>query len=324
MTVRVAVLDDWQGVARTSADWSALTARAEVVFFEDALPDEDAAAARLKDFDVVMSMRERTPFPASLIARLPKLRMLSVTGARNKSVDLEALAARGILATRTEAGEDGSATAELALLLMLEGSRRVAAGDASIRAGHFQEGIAPGFVLRGKTLGLVGLGRLGSLVAGYARALGMTVLAWSPNLTPERAGAGGARFAAKDELLAQADVVSLHMVLAPSTQGIIGAREIGLLKPGAVLVNSSRGPLIDEAALLAALRAGRIVAALDVYDREPLPPDHPLRHAPNTVLSPHLGYCVRENFTVFYRQSIENVIAFLDGAPPIRLLTDGA
>lgn len=324
MTVRVAVLDDWQGVARTSADWSALTARAEVVFFEGALPDEDAAAARLKDFDIVMSMRERTPFPASLIARLPKLQMLSFTGARNKSVDLEALAARGILATRTESGEDGSATAELALLLMLEGSRRVAAGDASIRAGRFQEGIAPGFALRGKTLGLVGLGRLGSLVAGYARALGMTVLAWSPNLTSERASAGGARFAAKDELLAQADVVSLHMVLAPSTRGIIGAREIGLLKLGAVIVNTSRGPLIDEAALLAALQAGRIVAALDVYDREPLPPNHPLRHAPNTVLSPHLGYCVRENFIVFYRQSIENVIAFLDGAPPIRLLTDGA
>ncbi|TCR66128.1 D-2-hydroxyacid dehydrogenase family protein [Bosea sp. BK604] len=323
MTIKVAVLDDWQGVARTSADWTALTARAEVRFFEDALPDEDAAAARLKDFDVVMSMRERTPFPASLIARLPKLRLLSVTGARNKSVDLKALAERGIAATRTEAGEDGSATAELALLLMLEGSRRVAAGDANIRAGRFQDGIAPGFTLRGKTLGLIGLGRLGSLMASYATVLGMTVLAWSPNLTPERAEAGGAQYAAKDDLLNRADVVSLHMVLAPATRGIIGAREIGLLKQGAVIVNSSRGPLIEEAALLAALDTGRIVAALDVYDREPLPADHPLRRAPNTVLSPHLGYCVQENFAVFYRQSIENVLAFLDGKT-IRPLTDGA
>lgn len=323
MTIKIAVLDDWQGVAKTSADWSALTARAEVSFFEDALPDEDAAAARLADFDVVMSMRERTPFPASLIARLPKLRLLSVTGARNKSVDLGALAERGIAATRTEAGEDGSATAELALLLMLEGSRRVAAGDANIRAGRFQDGIAPGFTLRGKTLGLIGLGRLGSLMASYATVLGMKVLAWSPNLTPERAQAGGAHYAAKDELLAQADVVSLHMVLASATRGIIGAHEIGLLKQGAVIVNTSRGPLIDAAALLAALQASRIVAALDVYDREPLPPDHPLRSAPNTVLSPHLGYCVRENFDVFYRQSIENVLAFLDGKT-IRPLTDGA
>ncbi|RDJ21710.1 D-2-hydroxyacid dehydrogenase family protein [Bosea caraganae] len=323
MTIKIAVLDDWQGVARTSADWTALAARAEISFFEDALPDEDAAAARLADFDVVMSMRERTPFPASLIARLPKLRLLSVTGARNKSVDLKALAERGIVATRTEAGEDGSATAELALLLMLEGSRRVAAGDANIRAGRFQDGIAPGFTLSGKTLGLIGLGRLGSLMARYAKALGMSVLAWSPNLTPERAEAGGADYAAKDDLLAKADVISLHMVLAPATRGIIGARDIALLKPGAVIVNSSRGPLIDEAALLAALHAGKVVAALDVYDREPLPVDHPLRSMPNTVLSPHLGYCVQENFAVFYRQSIENVLAFLDGKT-LRPLTDGA
>ena len=323
MTIRIAVLDDWQGVARASADWSALEARAEISFFEDAVPDEDAAAARLADFDIVMSMRERTPFPASLIARLPKLRMLSVTGARNKSVDLGALAERGIVVTGTESGEDGSATAELALLLMLEGARRVAAGDAAIRAGGFQSGIAPGFVLRGRTLGLVGLGRLGSLMAGYGKALGMSVLAWSPNLTPERASAGGATFAQKDELLGRADVISLHMVLAPATRGILGAREIGLMKPGAILVNTSRGPLVDEAAMLAALQAGRIVAALDVYDREPLPAEHPLRSAPNTILSPHLGYCVRENFAVFYRQSIENVLAFLDGAPT-RLLTDGA
>ncbi|MFC7398136.1 D-2-hydroxyacid dehydrogenase family protein [Chelatococcus sp. GCM10030263] len=324
MRMKIAVLDDWQGVAKTSADWSGLSARAEIRFFEDAVADEDAAEARLEDFDVIMSMRERTPFPASLIARLPKLKMLSVTGARNKSVDLKALAARGIVVTRTEAGEDGSATAELALALMLAAARRIAAGDASIRAGRFQEGIAPGFTLRGRTLGLVGLGRLGSFMASYGRALGMSVLAWSPNLTPERAEAGGAQWAAKDDLLARADVVSLHMVLAPTTIGIIGARELGLMRPGTIIVNTSRGPLIEETALLDALNAGRIIAALDVYNREPLPADHPLRRAPNTVLSPHLGYCVQENFAVFYRQSVENVLAFLDGKPPLRPLTDGA
>jgi phosphoglycerate dehydrogenase-like enzyme len=321
MTIRIAVLDDWQGVARSSADWDELSRRAEIAFFGDALADEDAAAERLKDFDIIMTMRERTPFPASLIARLPRLRLLNVTGTRNRSVDLKAMTERGIVVTYTEAGEDGSAPAELALLLMLEGARRVAAGDAAMRRGGFQEAVPPGFVLRGKTLGLIGLGRLGTKMAGYGQALGMKVLAWSANLTPERAAAAGAAYTQKDELLRQADVVSLHLVLAPSTRGIIGARDLALMRPGSLLINTSRGPLVDEAALIEALREGRIFAALDVYDREPLPADHPLRSVPNTVLSPHLGYCVRENYEVFYRQSIENVLAFLDGAP-IRLLTE--
>ena len=320
MRPRIAVTDDWQGIARSSADWTALDARAEINVFRDAFPDEDAAATSLAPFDIIMSMRERTPFPASLIARLPRLRMLSVTGPRNRSVDRAALAARGIVVTRTDAGEDGSATAELALALTLAAARKVAAGDAAIRTGGFQGSVAPGFTLRGRTLGLIGLGRLGSLMAGYGQALGMRVLAWSPNLTPARAAAAGATWASKDDLLGTADVVSLHLVLAPGTEGMIGARELGLMRPGAILVNTSRGPLVEESALLAALAAGRIVAALDVYDREPLPADHALRRVPNTVLTPHLGYCVRENFEVFYRQSIENVLAFLDGAP-IRPLT---
>jgi phosphoglycerate dehydrogenase-like enzyme len=313
MTPSVAIIDDWQGVARQSADWTSLEARAALTFFTEAFATEDEAAARLAPFDIIMSMRERTPFSASLIARLPRLRMLSVTGPRNRSVDLAGLAARGIAVTRTEAGEDGSATAELALALMLAAARHLASGDAAIRAGRFQAGIPPGFVLRGRTLGLIGLGRLGSLMAGYGRALGMRVLAWSPNLTPDRAEAAGAAFMGKDDLFAAADVVSVHMVLAPSTVGLIGAHELGLMRPGAILVNTSRGPLVDLAALLEALSARRIVAAFDVFDREPLPADHPLRTAPNTVLTPHLGYCVRENFEVFYRQSIENVLAFLDG-----------
>ncbi|MBB3458703.1 phosphoglycerate dehydrogenase-like enzyme [Rhizobium sp. BK313] len=316
---KIAVLDDWQGVARASADWSLLSARADVTFFEDALSDEEAIVRRLRDFDIVMTMRERTPFPANLIERLPNLQMLSVTGMRNRSVDLHALEARGVTVTCTQAGESGEATAELALALMLAAARRLPAGDAAIRAGGFQGGVAPGFTLHGKTLGLIGLGRLGSLVGSYGKALGMRVLAWSPNLTMERAVASGVEYSAKSELLTEADLISIHMVLAPETIGIIGERDLSLMKPGAVVVNTSRGPLIDEPALLAALAADKITAALDVFSQEPLPEDHPLRRSRNAILSPHLGYCVRENFEVFYRQSIENVLAFLDGTP-IRLL----
>jgi phosphoglycerate dehydrogenase-like enzyme len=316
---KVAVLDDWMNLARQSADWSPLEARAEVTVFQDTLHDEDALAARLADFDILLTMRERTRFPASLIAKLPKLRMLSITGARNNSVDVGALLARGVTVCRTESAEGGEATAELALTLMLSAARRVPAGDASVRAGTFQAGIPPGVTLAGKTLGLVGLGKLGSRVAGYGRALGMTVIAWSPNLTQERAAQGGAALATKSELLQAADVISLHLVSSPSTRGIIGAAELELMKPGAILVNTSRGPLIDEAALVEALNRGRLVAALDVYDEEPLPKDHPLTRTPNTILSPHLGYCVRQNFEVFYRQLVENALAFLDGAP-IRLM----
>jgi phosphoglycerate dehydrogenase-like enzyme len=202
---------------------------------------------------------------------------------------------------------------------MLSAARRVPAGDASVRAGTYQAGIPPGVTLAGKTLGLVGLGKLGSRVAGYGRALGMTVIAWSPNLTEERAAKGGAALATKADLLQAADVISLHLVSSPSTRGIIGAAELELMKPGAILVNTSRGPLIDEAALVEALNRGRLAAALDVYDEEPLPKDHPLTRTPNTILSPHLGYCVRQNFEVFYRQLVENALAFLDGAP-IRLM----
>jgi phosphoglycerate dehydrogenase-like enzyme len=320
---RIAVIDDWQGAARASADWAPLEARAEIVFFEDPLPEEDAAAERLAEFDIVMTMRERTPFPASLIARLPKLRLLSVTGPRNPSVDLNALAERGIVATKTGFGEGGdAAAAELALGMMLAAARHIPQGEASIRAGGFQKGVPLGFVLRGRTLGLIGLGKLGKYMAAYCQALGMKVPAWSPNLTEERAGATGVEYAKKDDLLARSDVISVHMVLAPSTRGILGRRDFELMKPGAIVVNTSRGPLVDEAALLEFADAGKIVAALDVYDREPLPADHPLRRAKNTLLTPHVGFCVRENFDAFYRQSVENVLAFLDGKP-IRLLTAG-
>jgi phosphoglycerate dehydrogenase-like enzyme len=313
---RIAVLDDWQGVARGSADWSALTARADVFFFSQPFASEDDAATRLADFEIVLSMRERTPLPASLIARLPRLRMLGITGARNATLDTEACAAHGVLVCNTVGnGAGDSATAELALGLLLAAARSIPAADAGLRAGRFQEGVPVGFTLAGKTLGVIGLGRLGSYVARYGLALGMHVLAWSTNLTAERAAQAGAELIGKTELLERSDAVSLHLVLSARSRGIIGAADLALMKPGAILVNTSRGPLVDEAALLAAVRAGRIVAALDVFDREPLPADHPLRTAPNTVLTPHLGYGVAETWGQFYPQSVENALAFLDGKP---------
>jgi phosphoglycerate dehydrogenase-like enzyme len=313
---KIAVIDDWQGAARASADWAPLEALAEITFFQKAFEDEDAAAQRLADFDIVMTMRERTPFPPSLISRLPKLRMLSITGARNLSVDLHALAARGIVATNTGFGQGGdAAAAELALGLMLAAARHIPAGDANIRAGGFQNGVPLGFALRGRTIGLIGLGKLGTFMATYCKALGMKLLAWSPHLTEQRAQAAGAEFTTKDDLLARSDVISIHMVLAPSTVGIVSRRDLERLKPGAIVVNTSRGPQIDEAALVELATAGKIVAALDVYDREPLPADHPLRRAPNTILTPHVGFCIRENFDTFYQESVENVLAFLKGAP---------
>jgi phosphoglycerate dehydrogenase-like enzyme len=313
---RVAVLDDWQGVARGAADWAPLQARAEVVFFSDAFVDADDAAAKLADFDIVLSMRERTPLPGSLINRLPRLRMLGITGARNLSLDTAACSARGIPVSSTQGGQySDSATAELALGLLIAAARGLAVGDAVIRAGGFQMGVPLGRGLAGKTLGVIGLGKLGGYMATYARALRMNVIAWSQNLTAERAEAAGARLVAKDELMATSDAISIHVVLSDRSRGLVGRADIARMKPGAILVNTSRGPIVDEAAMLEALHAGRIVAALDVYDREPLPADHPLRKAPNTVLSPHLGYCVKETWDGFYPQMIENALAFMDGNP---------
>jgi len=319
---RIAVLDDWQDMARDLADWSPLEGRGEVVFFRGALAGVDDAAAKLADFDIILTMRERSAFPASLAARLPRLRMLGITGLRAAAIDVAALQARGVVVCHT-ASVPGSpppmtglaATAELTLGLMIAAIRRIAEGDAAIRAGRFQEDVAQGYALAGRTLGLIGLGRIGGMMARYAAALGMDVIAWSENLTDARAQEAGALRVAKHDLLARADVVSLHLVLSDRTRGIIGAADLARMKPGAVLLNTSRGPLVDEAALLAALQSGHILAGLDVFDREPLPAGHPLRTAPNCVLTPHVGYVVREVMADFYRQSIANALAFLDGSP---------
>jgi len=312
---KVAVLDDWQGVARQSADWTKLEARAAVTFFARAFESEDHAAAALADFDIILSMRERTPFPATLIARLPRLRMLGTTSGRTATVDMAACTAHRIVVCNTTSGPGSAATAEMALGLLIATMRFLPAGDAALRAGRFQDGVPEGRALNGKTLGLLGLGRIGSMMARFGRALGMDVLAWSQNLTKEKANAEGAVWTEKLDLLAQADAVSLHLVLSDRTRGLLGAAELARMKPGAVLINTSRGPLVDEAALLDQLHKRRIFAGLDVYNREPLPPDHPLRTAPNTVLTPHLGYGVHEVWAQFYPDSVENALAFLDGKP---------
>src|ERR1700754_3799229 len=313
---KVAVLDDWQGVAKTSTDWSPLQARAEVVFFADAFADQDDAVAKLADFDIVLSMRERTPLPGTLINRLPKLRMLGMTGARNASLDTAACTARGgVVCNTTGGGNNEAATAELALGLLISAARAIPAGDANIRAGKFQEGVPVGYALAGKTIGLLGLGRLGSHMARYCNALGMTVLGWSQNLTPEKAKAAGATMVSKEDLLSRSDAVSIHLVLSDRTRGLLGAGDLARTKQGAILVNTSRGPIVDEKALVRAGPAKGMSAALAVFDREPLPANHPLRTASNVVMTPHLGYGVKETWDMFYPQSIENALAFLDGKP---------
>ncbi|WP_428487804.1 D-2-hydroxyacid dehydrogenase family protein [Rhodopila sp.] len=312
---RIAILDDWQDVARESADWSALAERAELVFFAEALSAEDAAAA-LADFDIILTMRERTPFPASLVQRLPKLRMIGITGGNNPTLDVEACTRQGITVCDTGSANGAPyAPAELALALLLAAARAIPAADANMRAGRFQHGVPVGMGLAGKTLGIIGLGRLGARVARYAAALDMKVVAWNPNLTEATAQERGARLVSKADLLATSDAITLHMVLSPSSKGIIDAEDIARMKQGAILINTSRGPLVEEAALIAAVQSGHIIAALDVYDTEPLPDDHPLRGASHTVLTPHLGYGVAETWHAWYSSSIENAQAFLDGKP---------
>jgi phosphoglycerate dehydrogenase-like enzyme len=317
--IRIAVLDDWQRVARSSADWAPLEARAEVAFFHTPFANEDEAAQRLAQYEVVLATRERTPFPASLVRRLPKLRMFGLTGARAALIDVAAMIERGIVVCYTGGGPSAASTAELALGLMLSAARRIPSGDAAVREGRFQQGVSAGSVLAGKTLGLIGLGRIGTLMARYGRALDMRVLAWSQNLTAEMAEAAGAVRVSKEALLSACDVVSLHLVLSARTRNILAAADLTRMKPGAILVNTARAGLIDEAALIEAVRSGRLYAALDVFWQEPVPANHPLHETPNTVLTPHLGYSALEVYAEYYRHAVENVLAFLDGTP-IRVL----
>lgn len=309
MRTKIAVLDDYQGVALQLADWSAVTARADVDVFRDHLADPDAVAARLRPYEIVCVMRERTPLGAALIERLPNLKLIASTGPRNASIDLKAAAARGVSVVHT--GYFGSPTVELTWALILAAARHLVAEAAAVRNGGWQHSI--GDDLSGKTLGIIGLGNIGSQVAKIGVAFGMRVLAWSQNLTAEKAAAAGAAWASKEELLRQADIVSVHLVLSDRTRGMIGAAELASMKRSARLVNTSRGPIVVEAALIAALKAGQIAAAaIDVYDVEPLPAGHPYRNLPNLLATPHIGYVSRGLYERFYRDTVASIIAWLD------------
>jgi phosphoglycerate dehydrogenase-like enzyme len=313
---RVALLDDYQGVALSMADWKSLPGGTEVAVFKDHLSDENAVAKRLADFDIVMALRERTPFTRTLLERLPKLKLLITAGMRNASIDMKAAAERGVLVCGTSGLP--YPTAELAWGLILSLMRRIPAEDRATREGKWQTSLGLG--LNGKTLGVLGLGTLGSRAARVGKAFEMEVLAWSQNLTAERAKEVGATLVPKDELLARSDIVSIHLVLGERTRGLVGAKELALMKRSAYLINTSRGPIVDEAALVRALGDGTIAGAgLDVFDEEPLPLDHPFRRLPNIVITPHLGYVTDETYRIFYGQALEDVKAYLDGAP-VRVL----
>jgi phosphoglycerate dehydrogenase-like enzyme len=312
--VKITVLDDYQDVALGTGPWDRLDA--EVVALHEHLLGDELVAA-LSGSEVVVAMRERTPFDRALLDRLPDLRLLVTTGMANASIDLDAARERGVLVCGTRSRQAGPA--ELTWALVLAVTRRVAYEDAAVRAGGWQTTIGP--ELSGRTLGVLGLGRLGSIVAGYGRAFGMRVLGWSANLDPGHARELGVEPVTLDDLLTRSDVVSVHLKLSDRTLGLLGARELDLIGPDGYLVNTSRGPIVDEAALVEALRTGQIAGAgLDVFDVEPLPPDHPLRTSPRAVLTPHIGYVALDAYRVFYGDAVEDVVAWLAGEP-VRLLT---
>ena len=308
-TIRLAVLDDYQHVAMQSADWSPLDGRADIVVFHDHLHEHDALVERLSSFDAVCVMRERTPMTAKLMAALPRLKLIASTGRGNASIDLDAAAKHGIEVMHTN--YSSTPTIEFAWAAILGLARHIGVETASVRNGGWQVGL--GTELRDKTLGILGLGRIGSEVARIAQVFGMQVIAWSQNLTAEAASAVGVRRVTKEELLAQSDFLSIHTRLSERTRGIIGAAELATMKPTARLINSSRGPIVDEDALVDALSNGRLAgAAVDVFEIEPLPADHPFRTLPNVLATPHIGYVTEEMYRTFYGDSVTNVVAWLD------------
>jgi D-3-phosphoglycerate dehydrogenase len=313
MSLRCAVLDDYQNVALTLADWSALKGKVEVTVFNKPFADFEEAAKALSGFQIACLMRERTPFPRAMFERLPDLKLVVTTGPRNASIDVKAAAERGIVVCGTESA--GHPTAELTVGLMIDLARKISFENGRMKAGEPWQ-VTVGEDLNGKTLGILGLGKLGTRVGKAGLALGMNVIAWSQNLTPEKCKEAGVGYASKEDLLKQSDFVTVHMVLSDRSRGLIGAKELSLMKPSAYLINTSRGPIVDEKALVAALQGDKIAgAALDVYDVEPLPRDHPLRNLKNTILTPHLGYVTKENYRTFYGQTVEAIRAFLDGKP---------
>ena len=305
---RIAVLDDYQDVTLTMADWSVFDGRASVTVFNDHLAEPDAVVARLQPFDVVCVMRERTPMTRAIIERLPKLRLIASTATGNASIDLEAAEEQGVQVVHTSYSP--SPTVELTWALILAGARNLLAENAALRGGGWQR--QTGGDLAGRTLGLLGLGNIGAAMARIGQAFGMKVIAWSQNLTAERAASAGAELVTKEELFRQADIVSIHLRLSGRTRGLVGAAELALMKPTARLVNTSRGPIVVEADLVAALEGGKIAgAAVDVFDQEPLPPDHPFRSLPNLLATPHIGYVSRGLYERFYRDTVQNIVQWL-------------
>ena len=313
MAHRCAILDDYQNIALKAADWSPVAKDLDIKVFSQPLGSQDQVIKALADFEIICGMRERTPFPRAVISALPKLKLLITTGARNASFDLAAAKDHGVTVCGTPGF--GNPTAGLTIGLMLELTRRIGFENARMKAGEpWQITIGPD--LEGHTLGVIGLGKLGARVAKTAQALGMKVIAWSQNLTADKCREAGVEYAAKDDLFRQADFVSIHVILSQRTRGLVGAKELGLMKPSAYLVNTSRGPIVDEAPLIAALKDKRIAgAALDVFDVEPLPLDHPFRKMDNVVLTPHLGYVSMQNYQAYFKGVVEDIRGWLDGKP---------
>lgn len=314
---RIALLDDYQGFASSLPCWKRLKGRAELQAFRDTSATEDALVDRLRGFPIVVSIRERTQFPASLLRRLSDLRLLALTGKNSGHVDVSAATSCGILVAETEGS--GASAFELTIGLLLAAARQIPREDRAMRAGGWQTSM--GVELSGKTLGILGLGRIGTRVAAAGRLFNMRVLASGLTLTDERAAAARATRATIDDLFRQSDFLSIHLRLSERTRGIVTARHLSLMKPTAYLINTARGPLVDENALVAALRDRRIAgAAVDVYDVEPLPANHPLRSLDNVVLSPHIGYVTAEAYEGFFTQAVDNVARYLDGELPLRTL----
>ncbi|MFI5559923.1 D-2-hydroxyacid dehydrogenase family protein [Amycolatopsis japonica] len=308
--MKIAILDDYQEVALGFGDWDSLGAEIEV--FTKPFADPADVVGRLRDFEVVVAMRERTRFPAEVLDRLPALRLLVSTGHRNAAIDVAAARRNGVVVSST--GYIAAPAAEHTWALILAAARNVPVESRNMRDGGWQTTV--GTILAGKTLGLLGLGRLGAGAARIGQAFGMETIAWSQNLTQEKADPHGVTAVSKEELFARADVLSVHLVLSGRSRGLVGAPELAAMKPTAMLVNTSRGPIVDEAALVDALRRKEIaVAALDVYDVEPLPSEHPLRTLDNVVLTPHIGYVTREAYEIFYRDAVEDIAAFQAGSP---------
>jgi phosphoglycerate dehydrogenase-like enzyme len=316
--IRAAILDDYQNVAMSFADWSPIAKDVEVKVFTEPFKSRNEAIKALQGFAVIVGMRERTPFPRAMIEALPDLKLLITTGARNNSFDLKAAAERGVTVCGT--GGFGSPTTGIVFGLLLELTRRIGFENARLKAGQpWQVTIGPD--LEGMTLGVLGLGKLGQRSAAVAKAFGMNVIAWSQNLTPEKAAAAGATYVSKEELFAKADVITIHVVLSDRSRGLVGAADLGRMKNTAYLINTSRGPIIDEAALIAALKGKRIAGAgLDVFDVEPLPLDHPYRTMDNVVITPHLGYVSTQNYAKYFPDIVTDIRAFLDGKP-VRVVT---